>query len=96
MFFSTQYSSQFQDIKCIISKNLPILYIDDSYREVLSQGVKYVARKAHTLGNMVSPSAYVSNPPTPQACTDVEHQDVQVVATWVTPILSPLVPMVLP
>lgn len=58
--FSTNYSSQFQNIKNIISKHLPALHSNDSYKAILERGVRYVARRAQTTGNMISPSMYTS------------------------------------
>lgn len=57
------YSSQLQGIQRITARHLPILYSDGSYRMVLGRSVRYVARRARTIENIISPSLYVSNPP---------------------------------
>lgn len=56
--FSTPYSPQFNSITNIVRKYLPILYADETMREVLSSSVKFEARKASTLGNVVSTSMF--------------------------------------
>lgn len=35
--FSTNYSLQFQDIRCIMASHLPALYSDDSYKAILER-----------------------------------------------------------
>lgn len=57
--FSTPYSPQFNAIKNIVAKYLPILQGDKDMADILSRPVKYVARRARTIGNSVSPSGMV-------------------------------------
>lgn len=53
--FCTTYSPQFNQVKSIIAKYLPILQLDQDMSTILSQPVEYVARRARTIGNLVSP-----------------------------------------
>lgn len=63
--FSTQYSPQFGSITKIIDKYLPMLSSDDNLRSVLNNRVRYVSKRASTLGSIVSLSLYLSESHTP-------------------------------
>lgn len=54
--FSTPYSTDFNKIKHIFNKFLPVLYKDEKLRNILDEGCRCVARKGKTLGNYLSPS----------------------------------------
>lgn len=56
--FSTPYNSDFNKIKNIFFKHLPILKSDDKLSTILEEGVKMVAKKNRTLGNTLSPSLF--------------------------------------
>ena len=58
--FSTPFSLEFQKIKNIVAKYLPILYNDPAYNTILSRGFKAVSRRAPTLGRSLSPSLFTS------------------------------------
>lgn len=58
--FSTTYSRQFNNIVNIVKKHLPILSVENSLREVLDEGIRFVSRRAPTIANKVSPSMYRS------------------------------------
>lgn len=58
--FSTPYSAEFNQIRKIVTKYLPILYNDAAFNNILSKGIKVVSRRAPTLGNSLSPSLVVS------------------------------------
>ena len=59
--FSTPYSSEFNGIKSIVNKYLPILYGDTTYQHILEKGIKTVSRRAPTLGSKLSPSLFQSH-----------------------------------
>lgn len=59
--FSTPFSPQYREITSIIKKYLPVLLADEKMVDVLETPIKYVARRACTIGNMVSPSAFPKN-----------------------------------
>ena len=58
--FSTTFSSEFNQIKSIVNKNLPMLYGDPAYQHILERGVKTVSRRAPSLGSRLSPSLFSS------------------------------------
>lgn len=60
--FATPFSNKYQQITQIIQKLLPILPQDPVLDSFLQTGVKYVAKKARTIGNIVSPSAFTNSP----------------------------------
>ena len=60
--FSTAYSMEFNKIRQIVNKYLPVLYSDTSYVSILSKGIRTVSRRAPTLGGVLSPSLFVSKP----------------------------------
>lgn len=62
--FSTPYSLEFNKIKHMVTKYLPILLNDPMYQEILSKGIKSVSRRAPTLGGgCLSPCLFLSKPP---------------------------------
>lgn len=61
--FVTNYSSQYNAVKRIIEKNLPILASDPSLRTVSQNGYRCVSRKASTLGQILAPSMISSQSP---------------------------------
>lgn len=58
--FSIPYSLEFNKIRRIVERHIPILYEDDVYANILSKGVKTVSRHAHTLNNALSLSDFCS------------------------------------
>lgn len=58
--FSTQYSPQFPAICNIIKRYLPMLTSNDNLRATVDQGVRFVSRKAPTLGSTLSPSLFTT------------------------------------
>lgn len=65
IFFSTPYSPQFNQIKQIVSKYLPILKLDEDMVDILTEPIKYVARRAQTIGNSVFPSVFLTEKSNP-------------------------------
>lgn len=61
--FSTPFSTEYNKIKNIVLKYLPVLSHDPIYAEILSKGVKTVSPRAPTLGRTLSPSSYMSKSP---------------------------------
>lgn len=59
--FSTPYSTDFNKIKNLIQKYVPLLDKDPKLREILSSGCRYVAKKGKSLGGMLSPSDFTSH-----------------------------------
>ncbi|OCT76186.1 hypothetical protein XELAEV_18031381mg [Xenopus laevis] len=55
---STKYSAQFNKIKHLLNKHLPILYGDPVFRQLLEPGIQVVARRAPTLGMKLAPSMF--------------------------------------
>lgn len=55
--FVTMFSTRFDDTKKVVNRYLPILYQDRALDNILWDGVKFVARKVRSLGNIVLPSA---------------------------------------
>ncbi|OCT71820.1 hypothetical protein XELAEV_18034798mg [Xenopus laevis] len=55
---STKYSRQFNRIKSIVGKYLPILHADKDFKEILRTGYKIVARRAPTIGFILAPGLY--------------------------------------
>lgn len=62
LFFSTHFSPQYSEIIKIVKKYLPVLHVDETLSQVLETPVKFGARRACTIGNMVSPSLFPRNP----------------------------------
>uniref|UniRef100_A0A803JPB3 Reverse transcriptase domain-containing protein n=1 Tax=Xenopus tropicalis TaxID=8364 RepID=A0A803JPB3_XENTR len=60
--FVTTYTNQFYRIRKIFNNLLPVLYNDPLLATVLQGGCKFVARKALTLGNVLSPTLWQSKP----------------------------------
>lgn len=58
--FSTPYSIEFDSIKKIVVKYLPVLSSDPIYSQMLSNGIRTVSRRAPSLGRRLSPSLYTS------------------------------------
>lgn len=58
--FSTTYSVEFRKMVAIIEKNVPILHSDLAVSQVLSDGYNCVAKKAPTIGNILSSSLLFS------------------------------------
>lgn len=56
--FSTTYIRQYNLIVDIIKKHMPILLADEKMGEVLCTPVQYVAKRASTIVNRVSPSVF--------------------------------------
>lgn len=54
--FSTSYSVDFNHIRNILLKYLPILNRDDKLKELLNNGCRCVAKRGTSLGNILSPS----------------------------------------
>ncbi|OCT99555.1 hypothetical protein XELAEV_18005337mg [Xenopus laevis] len=54
----TKYSRQFNRIKSIVGKYLPILYADKDFKEILRTGYRIVARRAPTIGSILAPSLF--------------------------------------
>lgn len=61
--FSTTFSLQYDQVVKIIKKHLPLLSVEKNMWEVLDKGVRFVSRRAPTLGNIISPSMF--NSPSP-------------------------------
>lgn len=61
--FTTTYSPQFN---YITRKYFPILSLDDTMSKMLTLPVKFVAKKAPTIGSMISPYLF----PNGQHCTN--------------------------
>ncbi|OCT87659.1 hypothetical protein XELAEV_18021356mg [Xenopus laevis] len=55
---SMQYSAQFNRIKNIVNKFLPVLQVDRDYKQILDAGIRVVARRAPTIGSVLAPSLY--------------------------------------
>lgn len=62
-FIVLEYSDQYQSIRNIINKYIPILYEDEITEQILRKGYKIVSRKPISLGNILSPSLFISDPP---------------------------------
>uniref|UniRef100_A0A803K2I9 Reverse transcriptase domain-containing protein n=1 Tax=Xenopus tropicalis TaxID=8364 RepID=A0A803K2I9_XENTR len=60
--FVTSFSNQFYKIKRIVSNLIPVLYNDPDLALVLQGGYNIVAKKAPTLGNILSPTLWRSRP----------------------------------
>uniref|UniRef100_A0A803JHB8 Reverse transcriptase domain-containing protein n=1 Tax=Xenopus tropicalis TaxID=8364 RepID=A0A803JHB8_XENTR len=60
--FVTAYSNQFYKIREIFYNLLPVLYNDPLLETTVSGGCKVVARRAPTLGNLLSPTLWRSCP----------------------------------
>lgn len=58
----TPYSLNLKQVRDIIYKNLPILTSNESLRCAMEQGMRVVSRKNKTLGDVLAPSLYSSNP----------------------------------
>lgn len=58
--FSTPYIIEFEKIKKVIKKYLPVLTNDPIYAQISSNGIQVVPRRAPTLGRWLSPSLYTS------------------------------------
>ncbi|CAJ0965350.1 unnamed protein product [Ranitomeya imitator] len=58
--FTTTYSPQFKEITDIIRKRIPMLSQDKKLNQILSKPVRYIAKKAPSLNNILSPSLFVS------------------------------------
>ncbi|OCT76231.1 hypothetical protein XELAEV_18031435mg [Xenopus laevis] len=56
LILSTKYSAQFNRIKQIVNRHLPVLYGDSIFKQLLEPGVHVVARRAPTLRMSLSPS----------------------------------------
>lgn len=56
----TPYSAEFDKIKKIIVKYLPVLCGDPIYSQILSKGIRTVSRRAPSHGRWLSPSLYTS------------------------------------
>lgn len=61
--FSTPYSKDFQAIKKIINKYIPVLDKDHKLALMLKKECKIVPRRGKTLGNLLLPSEFVEIPP---------------------------------
>lgn len=55
--FVTTYSTKFNQVTDIVKRYLPILYQDPVLDNILNRGVQCVARKARSIGSILSPSA---------------------------------------
>ncbi|OCT76286.1 hypothetical protein XELAEV_18031482mg [Xenopus laevis] len=55
---SMRYSAQFDKIKSLLNKHLPILYGDSVFKQLLEPGIQVVARRAPTLGMILAPSMF--------------------------------------
>ncbi|OCU00888.1 hypothetical protein XELAEV_18006665mg [Xenopus laevis] len=58
---SMTHSAQYNQIKNIFLKHLPVLYGDRMFKKILEPGVRVVARKAPTLGMALAPSLFQSD-----------------------------------
>lgn len=58
--FTTTFSLQYNQVVRIVKRYLPILSADERMKSILDTPVKFVAKKALTLGSMVSPSLFRS------------------------------------
>ncbi|CAJ0963763.1 unnamed protein product [Ranitomeya imitator] len=58
--FTTTYSPQFKEITDIIRKRIPMLSQDKKLNQILSKPVRYIAKKAPSLNNILSPSLFLS------------------------------------
>lgn len=54
--FSSLYSTEFRDMTSNIHEYLPVLNIDTAFSEILKYVCRCVAKKAPTLGTMLSPT----------------------------------------
>lgn len=55
-----EYNNQFSVIKNVVSKYIPILSKDETMEEILKDGYRVVTRKSQSLGNILSPSLFLS------------------------------------
>uniref|UniRef100_A0A803K2L1 Reverse transcriptase domain-containing protein n=1 Tax=Xenopus tropicalis TaxID=8364 RepID=A0A803K2L1_XENTR len=60
--FVTAFSNQFYKVKRILYDLIPVLYNDPDLAVVLQDGCNVVARRAPTLGNLLSPTLWKSQP----------------------------------
>lgn len=58
--FCTTYSSQFLQIVRIIKHYLLLLCTHDQLHDIMGSGVRFISKKAPTLGTMISPSLYIN------------------------------------
>lgn len=61
--FSTIYSPQYRKITNIIKKHLPLLRGNRKMCTILDTGIRYVSRRAPTLGSIISPSLFTVETP---------------------------------
>lgn len=52
--FSTLYSLEYDKVRKIVNKYLPVLSHDPIYSQILAKGIRTVSRKAPSLGNLLS------------------------------------------
>lgn len=52
--FSTSYSLEYDKVRKIVNKYLPVLSHDLIYSQILTKGIRTVSRKAPSLGNLLS------------------------------------------
>lgn len=70
--FSTQYNPHWKKVTNIIKKHLPMLNHDENFSSILLPGVKYVSRKAPTLGTNLLPSLFSSRSESPSTWLNVK------------------------
>lgn len=58
--FSTTFSNEYKQIVKIVKKHLPLLNSDPDLNKILTPGVRFVSKRAPTIGNLVSPSFFSS------------------------------------
>lgn len=58
--FCITYSSQFQQVVRIVKRHLPLLCTHDQPHNIMGSGVRFINKKAQTLGTMLSPSLYIN------------------------------------
>lgn len=59
--FTTGFIVQYWQVVSIVKKHLPLLYSDENVRSILGDGVRFVSKRAPTLGNLVSPTYFSSH-----------------------------------
>lgn len=62
VFFVTQCSQEYYRIVNNIQKYLSVLYKNETLIHILKPGCRFVAKTLSTIGNIVSPSTYISRP----------------------------------
>lgn len=70
--FTTTFSPVYKQVTGIIKKYLPILNNNSNLQEILKNGVRFVSKKAPTLGDKISPSLFLTPNTNPTTWLDVK------------------------